>query len=134
MDVACIQETKLLPMDKTPLITQYMAVRSDRQMHWEARGGGLIIYVRAALAFSAIYSAVVTSIVLMKLAVVIPLPGQLKILVNNWYLPPEISNFLQRVGFTDSKFQAKLQQSDITCADLFSHDPLMDQVARHTER
>ena len=39
-DVACIQETKLQLMVKTPEIPQYRAVRRDCQIHGEARGGG----------------------------------------------------------------------------------------------
>ena len=53
-----------------------------------------------------------------------------KILVNNWYLPLKTSNFLQRVGFSDSEFHTELQQ----CADLNAHNILWDPVARPTER
>ena len=84
VDVACIQETKLLPKDKTREIPQFWAVHHDHPIEGEARGGGLILYVHTALAFSAIYPAIGTSNVLVKLALVIALPGQRKILVNNW--------------------------------------------------
>ena len=69
-----------------------------------------------------------------KLAVSIPLPGQQKSLVSNWYLPPETSNFLQWVCFSESKFQTELQQYQIICADLNAHDPLWDPIARPLER
>ena len=59
VDVACIHETKLLPKDKTHEITQYRAVGRGRQIQWESRAGGLIIYVRATLAFSAIHPVAV---------------------------------------------------------------------------
>ena len=65
--------------------------------------------------FFATYPAAATSNVLEQLAVAVTQPGQLKILVNNWYLPPETSNFLQRVGFSDSNFKTELQQFDHLC-------------------
>ena len=65
---------------------------------------------------------------------VIPLPGQQKCRLTNSYLPMETSNFLQRVGFSDSEFQTELQQFEIICADLNAHDQLLDPVARPTER
>ena len=73
LDVSCIHETKLLPKDKTHEIPQYRVVRRDRKIQGEASGGGLIIYVRATLIFSAVYPAAGTSNVLVKLAEVIPL-------------------------------------------------------------
>ena len=132
-DVACIQETKLQLMVKTPEIPQYRAVRRDRQIHWDARGGGLLIHALATLAFSAIYPTAGTSNVLEKLAMASPLQWQRKIQVNNWYLSSETTNFLQRVGFSDSEVQTELQQIDVICADLNAHDPLWDAVARPTE-
>ena len=63
-----------------------------------------------------------------------PLPGQQKILENNWYLALESSNYLQRVGFSDSKLQIELQQYEIICADLNDHDPLKDPDVKSTER
>ena len=101
-DAACIQDTKHQPKDNTPEINQYSAFSRGRQIQGEARGGSLIIYVRATPVLSAIHPAVETSNVLEKLAVVTPLPGQQNILVSNWYLPPETSNFLRRAGFSDS--------------------------------
>ena len=88
VDVTSSQETKLLPKDKTLEIPQYRAAHCDRPIQEEARGGCLNIYICVTLAFSAIYPAAGTSNVLEKLAVVIPLQRQQKILVNNWYLPP----------------------------------------------
>ena len=65
-----------------PDISQYRAVHNGHPIQGEARAGGLIIYVHATVAFSAIYQAVGTFNLLEKLAVVIPLPGQ-KFLVSN---------------------------------------------------
>ena len=102
----------------------HKAVRCDRQIQGDARGGGLVFYVRAALVLFAIYPAAGTSNVLEKLAVVIPLPGQKKIIVATGIYPPETSNFLQGEGFSDSEYQTELQQIEIICADLIAHDPL----------
>ena len=63
-DVACIQETKFLFVE-----TAKLKGRHD---------GGLIIYIRATMAFSAIYPVAGTSNVLEKSAVAIQLPGQQK--------------------------------------------------------
>ena len=112
MDAARIQETKQLSKDKTHEFFQFNSRGG--------KGGGLIIYLSAGMLN-----------VLLKVAVAIPLPGQ-KILVNNWYLPPE--KFLQRVGFSDSEFQTNLQQFEIICPDLNAHDSLWDPDARPTER
>ena len=60
----------------------------------------------------------------------IPLPGQRQIKVNNWYLPPETSNFLKWVGFLDSEFLTELHQFEIICANLTAHDSLYDPIAR----
>ena len=97
-DVAYILETKLLPKDKIP---QYMKVRRRPPNSREGKGwwphylctrdNGIISY----------HPAVGTSNELEKLAVVIQLPRQQEILVDNWYLSPETTNFLQRVGFPD---------------------------------
>ena len=77
-----------------------------------------MIYVCAILAFSAIYSPVVSSNVPDKSAVVMPLSGQQQILVNNWYLPPETCNFPQRVDFLYSEFQIEFHQFAIICVNL----------------
>ena len=102
VDVTCTQETKLLPKDKTHEIPQYRAVCLASPIQAEASDGGLIIHASATQAVSAIYPTPGASNVLEKLSVVIPLPGQRKILVINWHLPPESSNFLQKLGFSDS--------------------------------
>ena len=57
-----------------------------------------------------------------------------KILVCNWHQPPDTSNFLQMVGFSDNEFQAELQQFEIVCAYLNAHGPFLDPVVRSTER
>ena len=129
VDISCIQETKLLPNEKTPEFPHCRAVRRDRPIQVYARGGGLIIYVRVTLAFFAIYPTAGTSNVLEKLTVAIQLPGQRIILVNYWYLPLETSNFLQWVGFSDSEFQTKLQQFEIISVDLNDHNPPWHPVA-----
>lgn len=51
IDVACIQETKLLPSDRTPELRQYAAIRQDWHIQGEARGGGLLIFVRKTLPY-----------------------------------------------------------------------------------
>ena len=126
VNVACSQESKLLPKDKTTEIPQHRAVHRGGQIHGETRGGCLTIYVHATLAFSAIYPASGMSNVLEKLSVVIPLPGQQIFPVNNWYLLPETTNFPQRADFSDLKHNSN--------ADFNVHDPLLDPVARPTER
>ena len=75
VDVACIQVAELLSKDKTREIPQCRSVRRDRPIQWEARGGGLMIYVRVTVPFSAIYPAAGTSSVLEKLPLAIALPG-----------------------------------------------------------
>ena len=74
VDIECIQETKLLPKDKTAEIPQYRTVRLDRQILREASGGGILIYIRASLAFSAVCPTSRMSSALEKLAVAIQLP------------------------------------------------------------
>ena len=105
VDVACIQETKLQQKDKIHEIPQYREVCRDYQFSFEARGGGLIIYVHATLALSTIYPAAGASNVLENLAVAISLPEQRKILVSNWHLPSKTSNFLLMAGYSDSEFK-----------------------------
>ena len=97
VDVTCIQETKLL---KSINIGQFVTTAhfTGRRPH------------HPCMAFCAINSTAGTSNVQEKLSVEISLPGQQKILVNNGYLLPETSNFLQRVGFSDLECQTELQQ------------------------
>ena len=98
-----------LPKDKTSEIPQYRAVQHDRPIQDEARGGDLIIYVRAILAFSICLAA-------------------------GTYISPETSNFLRRVGFSDSEFQTELQQLENNRADLIADEPLWDLTAKPTVR
>ena len=44
VDVACIQDTKLQPKDKTPELTNFSAVRRDRPVQGEARGV-IMVYI-----------------------------------------------------------------------------------------
>ena len=55
VDVACIQETNLLPKGKTIETHKQWAVCRAHTIQGKATGGSHIIYVRATLAFSAIY-------------------------------------------------------------------------------
>ena len=50
-DVACIQETKLQPKDKTPERRNFSAVRRDRPVQVEVREGGLMIYIRKQIPY-----------------------------------------------------------------------------------
>ena len=58
----------------------------------------------------------------------------MKILLSNWKFPPDPSNFLQWVVFSDSDFQTELQQFHFICADLSAHNQLCDPVAGSAER
>ena len=49
--VIAIQETRLLPRDKTPTLTNYHTVRRDRPVQGEARGRGLLTYVKKSLPY-----------------------------------------------------------------------------------
>ena len=120
--------------DKTHEIPKNRAVHLDCPNQGEARGEGLHTYVCATLAISVMYPTAGVSSALEKLAVAISLPGQKQILVKNWYLTLESSQFLQRVGLLELKFQTELQQFEIICANMKAHDLLWDPVSRPTEK
>ena len=135
VDVACIREAKLMPKDKTREIPQYGALRCNRPIHGETRGGGLvIIYVRATLAFSAIYPVVGTSNVLEKLAVVIPLPGQIKSLLTTGIYPRRPQIFYKRLGSQIRNFKQNSISLKSSVLIRIPNDPLWDPIARPTER
>ena len=51
IDVACIQETKLVPTDKFITFNGYASVRKDRKQQKEAIGGGLLILIWSELKY-----------------------------------------------------------------------------------
>ena len=117
---SCLDPLLTFPEHLAHRISQYRAVRPDRLIKGESRGGRLIIYIHATLAISAMNPTAEEI-------------TRTKILINNSYLP-QSANFLQKMGFLDLEFQAELQQCKITYADLNAHDSHWDSVARPTER
>ena len=134
VDIACIQESRLLPKDRTPELHHFNAIRRDRPVQGEARGGGLLTYVRKTLSYRLLEHAGNEEGALERLTVEIPVPQKQLITVSNWYLPPENSHFLQRIGFSMEDFHPTLSESEIVCADLNAHDQLWDPVANSDER
>ena len=96
VDVVCIQVTSLKPKDKTPELINFSAVRRDRPVQGEARGGGLMIYIRKHNPYKVSHPLATNSSAMEKLTIEISTPSSKRFNVSNWYLPPENSHYLQR--------------------------------------
>ena len=89
-DIVTIQETKLTTNSKTPQITGYTAIRTDRQQN---KGGGLLTYIKHDITFTSIpipqnIDTTHTEIQLTK----IHLKQNKSIHIANIYIPPHTTN------------------------------------------
>ncbi|MES9973890.1 MAG: reverse transcriptase family protein, partial [Candidatus Thiodiazotropha sp.] len=133
VDIACVQETKLLPRDQTPHLKQFTAVRQDRQIQGEARGGGLLIYVRKDIPYKVVQRHQQSNAAFEQLSLDIPTVTD-PIRISNWYLPPANSPYLRRMEFVEQDLTFDITSNEIVCADLNAHDPTWDCIARSDER
>ena len=133
-DVIAIQETRLLPRDKTPTLTNYHPVCRDRPVQGEARGGGLLTCVKKSLPYKVCRPFNNEEGALERLSIQIPISNQQTVTISNWYLPSENSHFLQRIGFSMSVFQPEIQENEIICADLNAHNEIWDKHAHSDDR
>ena len=134
VDVIAIQETRLLPRVKTPTLTNYHPVRRDRPVQGEARGRGLLTYVKKSLPYKVCRPFNNEEGALERLSIQIPISNQQTVTISNWYLSPENSHFLQRIGFSMSVFQPEIQENEINCADLNAHNETWDKHAHSEDR
>ena len=65
-----------------------------------------------------------------RLSIQMPISNQQTVTISNWYLPPENSHFLQRIGFSMFVFQPEIQENEILCADLNAHSEIWDKHAQ----
>ena len=106
VDVAYIQETKLQPKDKTPELRNFSAVRRDRSVQGEARGGGgLMIYIQKQIPYKICHPQTNNSSAMENLTIEIPTSNSQTLTVSKWYLPPHNSHYLQRIGISLSELQ-----------------------------
>ena len=64
-----------------------------------------------------------------RLSIQMPISNQQTVTISNWYLPPENSHFLQRIGFSMFVFQPEIQDNEIFCADLNAHNEIWEKHA-----
>ena len=69
-----------------------------------------------------------------RLSIQIPISNQQTVTISNWYLPPENTHFLQRIGFSMPVSQPKIQKNEIICADLNAHNEIWDKHVRSDDR
>ena len=134
VDVACIQETKLIPPDEMPELQHYTALRKDRENPGEARGGGLLMLIKRSIPYNPIGSEPNLPEGLESQRVEIPLLEEEPLRITNAYLPPQNSPYLHRMGFEEREIQMEVSIKDVICADLNAHDPLWDTRANPTGR
>ena len=134
VDVIAKQETRLLPSDEIPTLTNYFPVRRDRPVQGEAREGGLLTYVKKSLPYKVCRPLNNEEGALERLSIQIPIPNQQTVTISNWYLSPKNSHFLQRIGFSMSVFKPEIQENEIICADLNAHNEIWDKHAHFDDR
>ena len=83
VDIACIQEIRLLPKDKTLDLGNYNTVRRDRPVQGEARGGGLLTFVKKTLPYLIRENAGESEGALESLSIEIPILQEQSMKVSN---------------------------------------------------
>ncbi len=86
VDIGLIQESKLMPGDRTPSFPGFAVVRRDRGAG--VRGGGLLTLVREDIPFRRIFPVQSNEGPLESLAVEVPLGGGPRLTIVNVYCPP----------------------------------------------
>ena len=136
IDVLLIQETKLLPTDRTPVLPGYAAVRRDRPLApggAGGRGGGLLTFVRHDIAFRTVsaYQRVDAVGKLEALAVEIPLSPGGNFTIVNIYNPPA-----RGLGAANSGIQSlRVPVAPfIVAGDFNAHSPLWDDACQSADR
>ena len=130
----CIQETKLQPKDKTPELRNFSAVQRDRPVQGEARRGGLMIYIRKQIPYQICHPQATNSSAMEKLTIEIPTPNSQMFTASNWYLLPENSHYLQRMGNSLLEFQPDTKVHEVIGADVNAHETAWDQTANPNAR
>ena len=138
LDVILVQETKLLPSDRTPSLPGYAAVRRDRPpapggAGVGARGGGLLTFVKKDIAFrpTKAYTREEDVGRLEAQAVEIPLSPGGHFTVVNVYNPParglvDPSSGVQSLRVPVAPF--------IVTGDFNAHSPLWDDASQDADR
>jgi exonuclease III len=90
LDVLLLQETKLIPVNPTPTLPGYSAIRHDHPPNPGGQGGGFLIYVKADIPFRQIPAYREEEIVdgLEVHAVEIQRGARGKFVITNLYMPP----------------------------------------------
>ena len=69
-----------------------------------------------------------------KLTIEIQTPNSKKFKVSNWYLPPENSHYLLRMGISLSEIQPDPKVHEVISADVNAHDTALDETANLNAR
>jgi len=125
VDIANIQESKLLPKDRPPSFHGYNTIRLDRPDCQLKRGGGLLTFIKKGLAHQTISSNTCTG--LESLSIEISTNLDTPLILTNAYLPPTSSDYLiRKLDGREERIPVSIRRNEIITADLNAHDPLWD--------
>ena len=126
IDVAVIQETKMLPGDREPYLEGYSLTRRDRPGAVRERGGGLAFAVRKGIGYSKTKLANLQVVE----ADILNIKGSAgKVLqVVNIYIPPKRVRQAEHVEVVMQDLDRLPKGRDaIWCGDFNTHHPLWDR-------
>lgn len=130
VDICCLQETKMIPNDNTPIIRNYVAVRHDRLLEGMARGGGLICFIRDDLKYRIVDCVSANLNIGMEGQTVEIITGEREPLrISNIYMPPDSSPVLQRMNPAD-EVHLQIGENEVLLGDLNAHNSLWDSASR----
>ena len=135
IDVCCVQESKLLPKDTLPSMSNYNVVRKDRIITESGRGGGLLTFIKKGIPYSVTDMATdEQNPALEKITVDIPLSVSTSLKVTNVYISPEYSPMIQRLANRRVELNMELDENEILVGDLNGHDEAWDATTAHNQR
>ena len=135
VDIVLIQESKLQAKHRTPQLQGYSVVRRDRGSrggYQEARGGGLLTYVKEDIPYTVVELAEASDESLLeRLSVQLRTGMEGAVRVVNVYCPP-VRGDHRGVLFVAS--EPPSSRGDVICGDLNAHSMLWDREQPEDER
>lgn len=129
IDIALVQESKLLSKHPDPRVEGYAVVRQDRPAHadgTERLGGGLLTFVKTDIPFSVVQQKPDPDSILETLSIKVNSTRKGQITITNCYCPPirNTENEVRQSGF-DPAALSRLK-AQLIAGDLNAHSQLWD--------